>query len=180
MSDLQEDPYGLLAAFETPEQLLSATRKVREEGYRKMGAYTPYPVEGLAEALEFRPKVLPWVVFIGGVVGCLGGFALQYWVSTTAYPLNVGGRPLNSWPSFIPVTFETTILLASLAAVLGMLGLNGLPAPYHPLFHVDAFRRASQDAFFLCIQARDPKFDPRQTRADLQRLNPIGVWDVPK
>ena len=125
--------YGVLAEFENPDDLLDAVRRARQAGYRRMDAYTPFPVERLAEELGFHRTALPIVVLIGGLVGCAGGFLLQYWVSAIDYPLNIGGRPLNSWPAFIPVTFELTILVAALSAVLGMLGLNGLPMPYHPL-----------------------------------------------
>jgi hypothetical protein len=124
------------------------------------------------------PTRLPLVVLIGGLVGCIGGLALQDWVSAFAYPLNVGGRPLHSWPAFIPVTFECTILVAALAAVLGMLALNGLPMPYHPVFNVSRFALASRNRFFLCVEARDPRFDPDRTRSFLQSLGPREVADV--
>src|SRR5205823_14656862 len=127
-----------------------AVRAAHREGYRRMDAYTPFPVEELSHALGFRHTRLPFLILIGGICGCVGGYLLQYWVSAVAYPMNIGGRPLNSWPMFIPVTFEVTILLAALTTVLGMLALNGLPAPYHPLFHVPRFAMASRDRFFLC------------------------------
>jgi hypothetical protein len=170
--------YGLLAEFHSPEELLAAAQRAREAGYRKMDAYTPFPIEGLAEAVGFERTRLPYVVLAGGLAGCIGGFLLQYWTSVHAYPLNIGGRPLNSWPSFIPVTFETTILAAALAAVLGMLALNGLPQPYHPLFDVERFALASRDRFFLCIKARDPKFDRAATRKFLESLTTYGVFEV--
>jgi hypothetical protein len=170
--------YGLLAEFETPEQLLEAARRTREEGYRKLDAYTPFPVEGLSEEVGFHRTWLPAFVLVAGVVGALGGFTLQYWISTIAYPLNVGGRPLNSWPAFIPVTFEMTILLAALTAVVGMILLNGLPLPYHPVFNAPRFARASQDRFFLAIEAEDPKFDREQTKAFLQTLQPQSIEEV--
>ena len=163
--------YGVMAEFETPTELLVATRQAYAAGYRRMDAYTPFPIEELTDALGFHHTRLPLIVLIGGLVGCLGGFGLQYWVSTLAYPLNVGGRPFNSWPMFIPVTFETTILAAALSAVLGMLALNGLPQPFHPVFNVARFALASRNRFFLCIMARDRMFDRTGTRDFLQGLD---------
>ena len=171
--------YGLLAEFETPEQLRAAAAAARDAGYRKMDAYSPFPVHGLTEALGAPHSKLAALVLAGGVLGALGGFGLQYWVSVIAYPLNVGGKPLNSWPSFIPVTFETTVLLAALTAVLGMLALNGLPHPHHPLFGTERFDRATSDRFFLCIEAADPRFDPVATRKFLELLRPLAVIEVP-
>jgi hypothetical protein len=177
-SPTQAAIYGLLAAFETPEALLAAVRRAREAGYQQMEAYTPFPVEGLAEAMGFRRTRVPLVVLVGGAVGGLGGFFLQYWVNVMHYPLNVGGRPLYSWPAFIPVTFELTILIAALAAVLGMLALNGLPMPYHPLFNVPQFEGVTRDCFFLCIEATDPRFDRAETRQFLETLTKQEVFDV--
>ncbi len=171
--------YGLLAEFEGQDRLVAAAHAAHQDGYRRMDAYTPFPVEGLAEAIGFRTTRLPMVILIGGLVGCVGGFFLQYWVSVWAYPVNIGGRPLNSWPAFIPVTFELTILLAAVTAVFGMLGLNGLPMPYHPLFNVPRFSEASRDAFFLCIEARDPRFDLDSTRLFLESLKPRAIFEVP-
>ena len=170
--------YGLLVEFETPDELLRAVRSARKAGYRKMDAYTPFPVEHLSEELGFQRTHLPLIVLIGGLVGCAGGFALQYWISVIDYPLNIGGRPLNSWPAFIPVTFEMTILIAALAAVLGMLALNGLPMPYHPLFNSPRFALASRNRFFLCIEAVDQKFNREVTAKFLSDLNPKGVSEV--
>src|SRR5882724_8210368 len=170
--------YGVLAEFNTPDELLAATRGARQAGYRQMDAYTPFPVEGLAEALGFQRTGLPFLVLLGGRVGGIGGYLMQYWIAAIDYPLNVGGRPLHSWPSFIPVTFELTILVAALAAVLGMLALNGLPMPYHPLFNVERFERASRDRFFLCIEATDPQFDRENTKRFLEGLKPNGVYEV--
>jgi hypothetical protein len=170
--------YGLLVEFETPDELLHAVRSARKAGYQKMDAYTPFPVEHLSEELGFRHTRLPLIVLIGGLVGCAGGFALQYWISVIDYPLNIGGRPLNSWPAFIPVTFEMTILIAALAAVLGMLALNGLPMPYHPLFNSPRFALASRNRFFLCIEAVDQKFNREVTAKFLSDLNPKGVSEV--
>jgi Alternative complex III, ActD subunit len=162
--------YGLMAEFEDPNQLVAAAHLAREAGYRRMDAYSPLPIEELHEAIGLHDKKLPMIVLIGGLVGCLAGYLLQYWVSTMAYPINVGGKPLNSWPAFIPVTFECTILGAALSAVLGMLGLNGLPQPYHPVFNVARFALASRNRFFLCIEARDRKFDLAETRRFLETL----------
>jgi hypothetical protein len=170
--------YGLLVEFETPDELLNAVRSARKAGYRKMDAYTPFPVEHLSEELGFRQTRLPFIVLIGGLVGCAGGFALQYWISVIDYPLNIGGRPLNSWPAFIPVTFEMTILVAALSAVLGMLALNGLPMPYHPLFNSPRFALASRNRFFLCIESVDQKFNREVTAKFLSELNPKGVSEV--
>ena len=170
--------YGLLAEFDTPEDLIRAVRRARTAGYWKMDAYTPFPVEHLSEELDFHHSALPLIVLIGGLVGCAGGFFLQYWISAIDYPLNIGGRPFNSWPSFIPVTFEMTILIAALSAVLGMLGLNGLPMPYHPLFNCPRFALASRNRFFLCIESVDEKFDREATLKFLSELNPKGVSEV--
>jgi hypothetical protein len=170
--------YGLMAEFETPTDVVEAARSAYEDGYRRMDAYSPYPIEELSEAIGFHKNRLPLIVLIGGIVGCLGGFALCYWASAIVYPLNVGGRPLNSWPAFIPVTFECTILVAALSAVFGMLALNGLPQPYHPVFNVPRFELASRNHFFLCIEARDPRFDREATRAFLESLGPSEVTDV--
>jgi hypothetical protein len=170
--------YGLLAEFEKPEQLLAAAHRAREAGYRRMDAYTPFPVEGLAEALGRHHTGVPLITLIGGLSGCAAGFGLQYWVSKIAYPINVGGRPFNSWPAFIPVTFEMTILGAALSAVLGMLALNGLPMPYHPLFNEPRFALASRDRFFLCVEARDKRFERGETRAFLESLTSRAVMEV--
>jgi hypothetical protein len=170
--------YGLMAEFETPNALVAATERAHREGYRRMDAYSPFPIEELHEALGSHHTKLPLIVLIGGLVGCIGGYALQYWVSTMAYPINVGGKPLHSWPAFIPITFECTILVAALSAVLGMLALNGLPMPYHPVFNVSRFALASRNRFFLCIEARDAKFDPQGTRTFLETLGAREVSTV--
>jgi hypothetical protein len=170
--------YGLLAEFDTPTQLVMAARKARAEGYRVMDAYSPFPIEELHEALHFHDRRLPLIVLIGGICGGLGGYLLEYWTSAIDYPINVGGRPLHSWPAFIPVTFETTILFAAFSAVLGMLALNGLPMPYHPVFNVPRFALASRDQFFLCIEAIDPHFDREITRRFLERLEPQSISEV--
>ena len=171
--------YGLLAEFPQPEDLLAATSAAHSAGYRRMDAYTPFPVHGLSEAIGLRQTRLPLVVLVGGIIGAVAGFGLQYWYETSHYPMNVGGRPHNSWPSFIVITFECTILFASLSAVLGMLALNGLPQPYHPLFNVPSFELASRSHFFLCIEARDPKFDFDDTRVFLEGLRPMAIYVVP-
>ena len=170
--------YGLMAEFDDPSALVSAAQRARHEGYRRMDAYSPFPIEELHDALGEPPSRLPLIVLIGGLVGCIGGFALQYWVSAVENPWNVGGRPLFSWPAFIPITFECTILVAALSAVLGMLALNGLPMPYHPVFHVSRFALASRNRFFLCIEAKDAQFDLEKTRTVLQTLGPREVSTV--
>jgi hypothetical protein len=172
--------YGLVGEFDTPKQLMDAARKVREAGYRRMDAYVPFPVEGLSEALGLGRKhnQVPLLTLIGGLGGGLSGFFFQLWASAWSYPINIGGRPLNSWPAFIPVTFELTVLGASIFAVISMLALNKLPQPYHPVFNVERFSQASTDKFFLCIEARDPKFDLAETSKFLQSLHAQHVNEV--
>jgi hypothetical protein len=170
--------YGLMAEFEDPTALVAAARRTREAGYRKMDAYSPYPIEELSDALGHHHDSLPLLVLIGALVGGAAGFGLQYYASVIDYPLNIGGRPPLSWPSFIPVTFETTILVAAFVAVLGMLGLNGLPMPYHPVFNVERFVNASRNRFFLCIEATDSMFDKEKTGAFLESLEPREVTEV--
>jgi hypothetical protein len=167
-----------MAEFEDATSLVAATRRAHEQGYRRMDAYSPFPIEELHEALGSKHTRLPLIVLIGGLVGCIGGYTLEYWSSVIAYPLNIGGKPLHSWPAFIPVTFECTILAAALSCVLGMLALNGLPMPYHPVFSVPRFALASRNRFFLCIEATDPKFDLEGTRRFLETLNPREVTTV--
>lgn len=162
--------WGMLAEFERPDELLVAARRAREAGYRRMDAYTPFPIHGLSEALGLRPSKLPLIVLVGGLIGCLTALAMQWFSSTVHYPMNVGGRPFASWPAFIPITFELTVLFASGAAVFGMLGMNGLPMPYHPVFNAPRFAFASRDRFFLGVEARDAKFDLAETRAFLESL----------
>jgi hypothetical protein len=170
--------FGLMAEFDNPTALVEAATRARLAGYREMDAYSPIPIEELNEALGLRRTRLPRLVLCGGILGGLGGYGLQVWSQTLAYPMNVGGRPSLSWPHFIPVTFETTVLGAALAAVVGMWALNKLPMPYHPVFNVPAFARASTDRFFLCIEARDSRFDLTATRQFLESLHPVGVSDV--
>src|SRR5688572_28260247 len=170
--------YGMVAEFDEPTSLVAAAHSAYAAGYRKMDAYSPIPIEELHEALGFHHTKLPMIVLAGGIAGLLLGYGLEYWTSAIAYPMNVGGRPFHSWPSFIPVAFETTILGAALAAVLGMLALNGLPMPYHPIFNAPRFALASRNRFFLCIEARDPKFERDETQRFLEGLNPRGVSEV--
>jgi hypothetical protein len=169
--------YGMMAEFESATALVAAARRAREAGYRKMDAYSPFPIEELSEVLHHKDH-LPLLVLIGGVVGGASGFLFQYWASAIDYPINVGGRPMLSWPSFIPVTFEMTILVAAFVAVLGMLGLNGLPMPYHPVFNVPRFEYASRNRFFLCIESSDPLFDKVATGQFLESLEPREVSEV--
>ena len=168
----------MMAEFDSPETLRDGAARAYAQGYRRMDAYSPFPVEGLAEAVGFRRTRLPLLVLLGGILGGAAGFYLQYWVSVIEYPLVVGGKALNSWPAFIPVTFELTVLAASLTAVLGMLALNGLPKPYHPVFNVEQFALASRDRFFLCIEAADPLFDVERTKEFLASLQPRAINEV--
>lgn len=172
-----QDPgiFGLVAEFDDSDTLLAAAHRTRETGYTCTDAYAPVPVHGLAEALGAQRTILPWIVFAGGLLGCIGGFMLQYWVSVIEYPVNVGGRPFNSWPSFVPVTFECTILGAALFTILGMLILNGLPQPHHPVFNTPGFERASNDRYFLSIEATDPRFSETDTRTFLEGLGALQV-----
>ncbi len=170
--------YGLVAEFSGADSLLEATKRAAAEGYHRVEAYSPFPIDGLAEAVGFQRTFVPLIVLLGGIIGGSGGFFMQWFSATIHYPINVGGRPLNSWPSFIPVTFELTILAASISALLGMLALNKLPMPYHPLFNVERFTQASQDRFFLCIEASDPKFDRNGTKLFLKALEPMEVYEV--
>ena len=171
--------YGLLAEFSTPEALMHAAEETNAAGFRKIDGYTPFPVEGLAEALGKNNR-LPLLVLIGGIIGGTGAYFMEWYANAISYPINIGGRPINSWPSFIPITFELTVLCAGLTAFFGSFALNGLPRPYHPLFHIPEFDRASQDRFFLCIEAKDPKFHANETRDFLKRLNPVSITEVPE
>jgi hypothetical protein len=170
--------YGLMAEFDDANALVEAAKRTYAEGYRKMDTYSPFPIEAAWEAMHVNDRRVQLFILLGGIAGCFAGFGLCYWVSTTAYPLNVGGRPMNSWPMYIPVTFELTILIASFAAVIGMLALNGLPMPYHPVFNVPAFARASQDRFFLAIETADPKFDRKRTFEFLKTLGAKEINEV--
>jgi len=170
--------YGLMAEFDNPTDVVEAARTTYDAGYRRINAYSPYPIEELAEAIGFHSTRLPLIVLAGGIIGGLIGYGLQYYVAVIDYPLNVGGRPYHSWPSFIPITFEMTILCAALAAVFGMLALNKLPQPYHPVFNVERFALATRDRFFLVIEANDPKFDHDKTLEFMNGLNAKEVIDV--
>ncbi len=174
------DPiYGLMAEFDSAQELLDAAQRTHEAGYQRMDAYSPFPIEGLAEAIGFHTNRVALVVLIGGIIGGLSAYALQYWVAVITYPVNVGGRPFHSWPSFIIVTFELTILFGGLSSAIGMLALNGLPMPYHPVFNVAEFAKASESKFFLVVEATDPKFDAVSTRSFLAGLEPRMIAEVP-
>jgi hypothetical protein len=170
--------HGVVAEFTTPDGLVTACRKAHDAGYRRMDAYTPYPLEEAADAIGFEKTQVPLLTLCGGILGGLSGFGLQYWTNMSAYPMNIGGRPLNSWPSFIIITFELTILFAGITAVVGMLMLSGLPQPYHPIFNHPRFSAASRDRFFLCIEADDEKFDREETTRFLQATDAVDVAEV--
>jgi hypothetical protein len=170
--------YGLMAEFDTADGIVRAAREVRARGYRNVDAYTPYPLEELTEALHLHRTRVPLVVLCGGIFGLLFGWGLQYYTAVVDYPINIGGRPVYAWPSFVVPTFETTVLFSAFAALFGMLALNGLPRPYHPVFNVPAFARASRDRFFLAVEASDARFDMDETRAFLRSLGAIDVSEV--
>jgi hypothetical protein len=170
--------YGLMAEFHAPQEVLAAARAAHDAGYRRMDAFTPYPMEELSAALGHHHSRVPLIVLLGGLAGAAGGYLLQYWAAVVNYPMNVGGRPVHSWPAFIVPTFEMTILCAALAAVLGMFALNGLPMPYHPVFNAKNFALASRDRYFLLIEARDPRFDRAATERFLLTLGPSEVSEV--
>ena len=172
--------HGLMAEFESSDELVNAARAARQAGYRALDAYSPFPIEDLDEALEFRESLIPRLVLAGGILGAVIGYGLQYYTMALAYPLNVGGRPLNSWPAFVPVTFELSVLTAAIVGVVGMVARNGLPMPYHPVFNVASFADASRDKFFLVVSADDPLFEPRQTEQLLRSLGAREVVDVPE
>lgn len=170
--------YGLLAEFAEHEHLLEAARSAYAAGYRRMDAFSPFPVEELAESIGYDYTPVPLITLVGGMVGGVGGYFMEWYAMARLYPLNVGGRPLNSWPNFIPITFELTILIASLAAFVSVLVLNRLPELHHPVFNVPEFRRASIDRFFLCIEVEDPKFERLTTLEFLESLRPLKVLEV--
>jgi hypothetical protein len=177
MSD-EKKLYGMLAQFGSAPALMTAVEKARAGGYCKMEAYSPYPIHGLSEALGFKRTKLPYLIFLGGMTGAIGGFGMMWSSAAYFYPINVAGRPYFSWEAFVPITFECMILLAAFTAVLGMLGLNGLPQPYHPLFNSEAFSHASRDKFFLCIEGTDPQFSIESTRKFLESLAPEEIDEV--
>lgn len=171
-------PWGLLAEFATPEALVEAARRTRQAGYTRIDAFTPYPVEGLWHALKYKRSKVPLVVLLGGICGGLGVLALQYWSMVVRYPMIIGGRPNAVWPAWVVPTFEGTILCAAISGVIGMILLNGLPRPHHPVFNVERFARASQDGYFLAIEAGDPKFERWRTTEFLRGLGPVEVSEV--
>lgn len=170
--------YGVMAEFDNPSDLVAAARRTYEAGYRRINGYSPYPIEELSEAIGFTHTSLPLIVLLGGILGGLGGFFMQYWMEVINYPLNVGGKPFNSWPAFIPITFECTILCAAFAAVFGMLALNKLPQPYHPVFNAPNFALATRDSFFLVIEASDGKFEHDAVTHFMKSLQPKDLIDV--
>jgi len=172
--------YGMTAEFATPEELMDAAEAARLAGYKKMDAYSPFPIHGLSDAIGFKSVAVPYIVFFGGLIGTFTGFTLEWYTQTIDYPLNVGGKPFDSLPAFIPVSYEMTILFASLSAVFGMFALNKLPQPYHSIFNAPGFARASQDRFFLAIEAEDRMYDAEATRTFLMEQKPINVAEVPK
>jgi hypothetical protein len=167
-----------MAEFDTPTELVRAATAAHQRGYRKLDAYSPFPIEELNDALHLHHNKLSLIVLIGGIIGGLSGYLLQYYVTVMHYPINIAGRPLHSWPSYIVITFELTILLASISAVVGLMALCGLPMPYHPTFNVPRFALATHDRFFLCIESADPLFDSIQTSDFLRTLEPREVSEV--
>ncbi|MEM7391684.1 MAG: DUF3341 domain-containing protein [Verrucomicrobiota bacterium] len=174
----KEELYGITAEFDDSDVLIEAAKAAKAEGYTDFDAYTPFPVHGLFEAMGGKRTILPWIVLCAGTTGCLGGFFLQYWISVIDYPLNVGGRPMNSWPSFVPVTFECTILLSGLTALIGMLSLNGLPRPYHPIFNTPDYNRVTEDGYMICIEAVDQKFDIDDVKKFLKGVGGVNIHEV--
>ena len=170
--------YGVMAQFDSPSTLVAAAREAYAAGYRQINGYSPFPIEELSDAIGFKRTTLPLIVLAGGIIGAVGGFFMQYWMEVIDYPINVGGKPFNSWPAFIPITFECTVLAAAFAAVFGMLALNKLPQPYHPVFNAPNFALATRDSFFLVIESKDPKFDHDEARRFLKSLEARDVCDV--
>ncbi len=170
--------YGLLAEFDSPEEVLAAAHRAREAGYQRIDAFSPIPVEGLAEAIGFEWTSVPIFTFLGGLFGGCAGFFMCWYANVISFPLDIGGKPFNSWPAWIPITFELTILGGAIATVVAMLALNGLPNPYHPVFNVERFAHSTTDKFFLCIKSHDKNFDLQRTKAFLEGLKPHGVFEV--
>jgi Protein of unknown function (DUF3341) len=170
--------YGVMAQFDSPSTLVAAAREAYDAGYRQINGYSPFPIEELSDAIGFKHTTLPLIVLAGGIIGAVGGFFMQYWMEVIDYPINVGGKPFNSWPAFIPITFECTVLCAAFAAVFGMLALNKLPQPYHPVFNAPNFALATRDSFFLVIESKDPKFDHDEAMRFLKSLEARDVCDV--
>lgn len=170
--------YGTVAEFDSADRLVEVAERAKLAGYKAMDAYSPFPVHGLSEAIGFHDVRMPWLIFAGGLTGAFFGYTMQWYLLTVDYTLNVGGKPFNSLPSFVPITFECTILFSAITAVFGMLALNKLPKPYHSIFNTPGFERASQDRFFICIEAEDPQYDSEGTSAFLRSFNPIAVNEV--
>lgn len=170
--------YGLIAEFDSPEELMAACRVVRDAGYKKIDAFAPFPVAGLSEAIGFKDKLIPTLMLIGGIVGICWGIGIQFFGLGLSLPINIGGRPLWSWPNFIPITFETMVLTAAFTGGIGMFALNGLPRPHHPVFDAPNFDRASTDKFFLLIEAEDPKFDLDETKQLMLGLGTERVNEI--
>jgi hypothetical protein len=170
--------YGMMAEFDNPTSLVNAARAAHEKGFRKLDAYSPFPIEELTDALHLHKNKLPLIVLLGGIIGGTLGYLLQYYVTVWQFPINVAGKPLHSWPSYIVITFECTVLVAGLSAVFGLLALCGLPMPYHPTFNVPRFALASRNRFFLCIESTDPLFDRQRTSEFLETLEPKEVSEV--
>jgi Protein of unknown function (DUF3341) len=170
--------YGVMAQFDSPSTLVAAAKETYAAGYRRINGYSPFPIEELSEAIGFTRTSLPLIVLLGGIIGGVGGFFMQYWMEVIDYPINVGGKPFNSWPAFIPITFECTVLVAAFAAVLGMLALNKLPQPYHPVFNAPNFALATRDSFFLVIESKDAKFDHDEVVKFLKSMEARDVCDV--
>lgn len=171
--------YGYAAEFDDPTQLVDATRAVREAGYKHFEAYTPYPIRELEEIVPGWNPIAPLVLF-GGIAGAVTAWIMQSWIAIVDFPINVGGRPLYSWPAFVPITFELTVLFASIAAFFGTLALCGFPLPHHPVFNLKQFARVSEDRFFLCVEARDRKFDLQKTAGMLEHFEPLELWEIDK
>jgi hypothetical protein len=175
---MSHEVYGIIAEYDTPEQVLAAAKAAHTAGYQRMDAYTPHPVEGLDDALGMQPTRLGFVVLAMGLVGMVTGYFMQWYSMNIFYPLNIGGRPLHDWPTYVVITFEITVLLSAFTAGLFMLARNGLPRPYHPVFNTPGFERATRDGYYLCIESEDPKFDLGRVRSFLQGTTPVSVHEV--